>query len=89
MLRWVQDVNLREYKHNWEIRDAASVMPMDKYLMRRRLQWYGQVSRKEETNATIAQHDSTRGRVERKTTIKMSEYHQEGHETEWNGEGCP
>ena len=31
-----------------ERREAASVIPMDTYLMRRRLQWYGHVGRRGE-----------------------------------------
>ena len=36
MLRWVQGVSL-EQEHNLEIREAASVIPMDTHLTRRRL----------------------------------------------------
>ena len=36
------------WTHEKEMREAASVIPMDTYLMRRRLQWYGHVRRRGE-----------------------------------------
>ena len=37
---------------NCEIREAVSVMPVDAYLTRRRLQWYGHVRRRGEQEPT-------------------------------------
>ena len=48
---------------------------------------YAQIPHEEE-DATSAQHDSTRGKAERETMVKMNGHLQEGQESEWNGEGC-
>ena len=45
--------------------------------------------RRARANTTSAQLDSKRRMIKRRTTAKMYGYHQEGHESEWNGgEGC-
>ena len=52
MLRWIQDVNLREHKRNEEIRKAATVQPIATHLMQKRLRWYGQVRRTGDSHMT-------------------------------------
>ena len=79
MLRWVQGVSLREHEHNRDTGEAAGVIHMETYFMRRRLQWYEHV----------------RGRGEKEPTQQVYEgkdqeenegqgYYQEGHvRVEW------
>ena len=52
MLRWIQGVSLREHKRNEEIRAAAIVQPIATHLMQKRLRWYGQVSRRDDSHMT-------------------------------------
>ena len=67
MLRCVLGVGLREHQYSCEIREAASAILMDTYLMRRRIHWYGHVRRRGEQapaqqvlNMTV-QGERTRG----------------------------
>ena len=50
MLRWIQGVSLREHKRNEEIREAATVQPIETHLMQKRLRWYGHVRRRDESH---------------------------------------
>ena len=52
MLRWIQDVSLRENKGNEEIREAATVQPIATHLMQKRLRWYGHGRRRDDSHAT-------------------------------------
>ena len=52
MLRWIQGVSLREHKRNDEIREAATVQPIETHLMQKRLHWYGHVRRRDESHIT-------------------------------------
>ena len=50
--------------------------------------WTLEKERRARAHATSAQHDSAMGKADMKTAAKMYGRHQEGHECEWNGEGC-
>ena len=52
MLRWIQGVRLREHKRNEDIREAATVQPITTHLMKKRLRWYGHVSRRDDSHMT-------------------------------------
>ena len=49
--------------------------------------WTREKERRARYHATSAQHDITRGKINRKTTVKMYGYHPEGYESKWYGEG--
>ena len=75
MHRFHSTVNVRDHEHNWEIGDSASVVRMDTYRMRTRLQWYGHVRWRDEQETTqqvltmTVQRRNPRGRTKLMDTI--------------------
>ena len=47
--------------------------------------WTREKERRARARATSAQHDSTRGKADRKTTVKTCGHHREEYERAWNG----
>ena len=80
MLLWVQDVSIREHKQNWEIREAGSIIPMDTYLTRRRLQWYGHMRGRGEKEPMQQVYE---GKDQEENEGQGN--HTEGYKIEWNG----
>ena len=86
MLRWIQDVSLRENKRNEEIGEAAIVQPIATHLMQTLLRWYGHVRRRDESHTTrtvldmVVECVSPRGRP---TFIEIHGYHQKRYKKEW------
>ena len=58
MVRWAMGMSLLEHRRNEEILEAARVGPM--VMRRRRLQWFGHVKRRDETENIRAVVDLTR-----------------------------
>ena len=55
MVRWAMGVvNLLEHRRNEEILEEARVVPTAMVARRRRLEWFGHVKRREETENTRA-----------------------------------
>ncbi|CAM4675865.1 unnamed protein product [Leuciscus chuanchicus] len=48
MLRYCLEISLEEHQTNEEIRKQAQVMPIQDLMRKRRLQWFGQVCRRDE-----------------------------------------
>ena len=50
MLRWVQGKTRKDHIRNTTIRENAHVQPMNTFLTKKRLSWFGHVQRREEHN---------------------------------------
>ena len=69
----MKGVNLKDHKHNWEIREAVSVVPMDAHVIRRRQQWYEQVRRRGDQEP-MQQVLRKRGNAKNKTMANTQSY---------------
>ena len=86
MLLWIQGVSLRELNRNEEIREAATVQPIAKHLMQKRLRWYGHVTRRDESHITSTVLDMEVEGVRPRGRPKLRcihGYNQERYQEEW------
>ena len=50
MLRWIQGKTRKDHMRNVTIREKAHIKPVNTFLMKKRLSWFGHVQRRDEDN---------------------------------------
>ena len=97
MLRWIQGKTRKDHIRNVTTREKAHIKPINTFLMKKRLSWFGHVQRRDEDNIaksvlnTRIDGSRPRGRpklrwMDRlKDGMKKNNIRQSGHQTETAG----